>query len=158
LNSNETKLSDHCDDSKATVVIGGSYSWPPLRAIIPDLHILYDTYKDKFNFVFIYILEAHAQDEWPIRSSRDTTHHNPVLYNQTHTKEDRIRVATEFVRDYDFKIQVVVDDEKNSFERTYASWPLRIFIINNHKMDYISHPEPKMLELTKLKQYLKNKK
>jgi hypothetical protein len=42
------------------------------------------------NFLTVYILEAHADDTWPIGSD--------VVYKQTHTTEERSCVARDFIQ------------------------------------------------------------
>jgi hypothetical protein len=39
---------------------------------------LYDMYSNDFSFCFVYILEAHAQDEWPICSARWSPTKKPI--------------------------------------------------------------------------------
>jgi len=107
-------------------------------------------YSNKINFQFVYILEAHAQDEWPICSSRWCPSRNPVKYNQTKTKEDRIAVAKDFIKEFNLTIPLILDNMDNSFEKTYSSWPVRIFIIQNGILTYKAQPSEKMLELEDL--------
>jgi len=123
---------------------------------MPALSELYRKYRSKVNFVFVYILEAHAQDEWPIRSSRDTPKNAPVLFNQTKCVEDRCFVATEFKKDFCVEYPIVFDDpQSNSFEKLYAPWPVRLYLVdNNKKLLYKAQPGEDMLELKPLKSLL----
>ena len=80
----------------------------------------------------IYIEEAHAQDEWPIRSAKATVDGRPILYNKALTLNDRLRAAQDFSRDYKVDsnvINLVVDHIGNAFQDTYASWPIRWYVL-----------------------------
>jgi len=102
----------------------------------------------------VYILEAHAHDEWPINSARWSPSRKPIVYNQTKTEQARADVARDFVRDFAFEIPVVLDNMQNTFEGTYAAWPLRIFIIERGKLTYIATPSEDMLSLGELQERL----
>jgi hypothetical protein len=119
---------------------------------------LYNVYCKYINFRFIYILEAHAQDEWPICSARWSPTQMPIKYNQTHTIEERLTVTKDFIRDFDFQIPVVIDKpEENLFEKLYASWPIRIYVIDkDYRVTYKAQPSETMLELKELTEHLKS--
>lgn len=110
------------------------------------------------NFRFVYILEAHAQDEWPICSARWSPTGMPIKYNQTRTIEERLIVAKDFIQDFDFPIPVVIDKpEGNLFETLYSSWPVRIYVIDkDYRLTYKAQPSETMLELNELNQHLQS--
>jgi len=72
------------------------------------------------------------------------------MYNQTKTIEDRLAVAKEFIDDFQFEIPVVVDSVENNFEKKYAPWPLRAFVIKNGTLIYKAQPGEKMLEMKEI--------
>jgi len=123
---------------------------------MPRLSKLHLKYHTKVNFLFVYILEAHAQDEWPIRSSRDTPKNSPVLFNQTKCLGDRCFVANEFKNDFCLEFPIVLDDPlTNSFEKLYAPWPVRIYVVDkDKKLLYKAQPGEDMLELKPLQSLL----
>ena len=123
-----------------------------------QLSSLYQTYSKTVNFRFIYILEAHAQDEWPICSARWSPTETPIQYNQTRTIAERLAVAKDFVRDFNIDMPVVVDKpEGNLFEKLYAPWPVRIYVIDKeHRLTYKAQPHAAMLELRELMEHLKS--
>jgi len=111
------------------------------------INSMYEQFKHRFNFVFVYIIEAHAQDEWPICSARWSPTGKPILYNQTRTLEDRTRAASDFARDFKMKMPIIMDDMDNSFEKHYAPWPFRIFIVDpSNTLLYKSHPSENIIE------------
>ena len=120
------------------------------------LNELYHIYYKQMNFRFVYILEAHAQDEWPICSARWSPTEKPIQYNQTRTIEERLLVAKDFVRDFALPMSMVIDKpEENLFEKIYAPWPVRIYVIDReYRLTYKAQPSETMLELKELTEHL----
>lgn len=113
-----------------------------MRGMNSHLHYLYDQFKPLgVEFVCVYILEAHAQDQWPISSSRFNPSGKPVIYNQPKTNEERLAIAKDFICEFDFRIPIVIDDITNLFEEVYACWPLRFYIIKDGILVYKAQPK-----------------
>jgi hypothetical protein len=113
-----------------------------MRGMNSHLHYLYDHFTPRgVDFITVYILEAHAQDQWPISSSRFTPSGQPVIYNQPKTNEERLAVAKDFIREFNFRIPIVIDDISNPFEEVYACWPLRFYIIKDGILVYKAQPK-----------------
>ncbi len=99
---------------------------------IEDIKSLKELYRDKLNFIFIYISEAHASDEWPISLKYNPCQHKKI--------EDRIRVANEFKKEFELDISIYVDSMNDeNFEKIYSCWPERAFIFHNSVIEYISY-------------------
>jgi type I thyroxine 5'-deiodinase len=96
------------------------------------VHKLQAKYADKCQFLSVYISEAHAADQWKLGDK--------VCIKQHRTLEERIDAAKQFVKDFDFKIPMVVDSMSNKFDEQYAVWPDRFFIIENGILQLV--PEP----------------
>ncbi|ETO22704.1 deiodinase [Reticulomyxa filosa] len=91
--------------------------------------------QDSFNFVFVYILEAHASDEWPIRTK-------PNLCIKQHASlKDRCSLAIRLIDEFHFQIPVFVDTMDNCFQTTYAAWPLRAFLLHHSTIQFILQPK-----------------
>lgn len=122
------------------------------------LNELYRMYHNEINFCFVYILEAHAEDEWPISSARWSPHGQPIRYNQTKTIEQRLNAAKDFVRDFHLEMPVVIDKpDENLFERFYAPWPVRIHLFDaDQHLVYQAEPSETMLELNEIREHLQN--
>ncbi len=131
--------------------------------------------KNHARLVFVYIDEAHAQDEWPIGN-----HLHPSLPNvaqQPKKTEDRVRVVHEslipFLRESApallpdpsllsesgkkeadpgaGRAEWVIDPPETSlFEQEYAPWPIRLYIVHDKKMAYIAEPKNGMYSLEEL--------
>jgi hypothetical protein len=112
-----------------------------MRSYALELNLLYEKLTTLTNLTCVYISEAHAQDEWPIRSSRLNPTNEPVLINQHKTLNERIEAAKEFQKNFNFKVKLIVDTMENSFERTYSSWPIRFFVVSFGKILFISNPK-----------------
>jgi len=95
------------------------------------MNTLQKMYKS-FAFLAIYIDEAHANDVWPLGTK--------ICINRPKTIEARLEVANNFVRDYHFKIPVLVDELDNNFDLKYAAWPERYYVIDQGCMKYIASP------------------
>ena len=79
----------------------------------------------------VYIEEAHATDEWPISSQRESRAAAPVAIPQHKTLGDREAAARDFVGAYKVDAAltpVFLDTIENTFQTTYAAWPLRWYV------------------------------
>jgi len=113
-----------------------------------------EKYADRANFLLVYILEAHAQDEWPICSSRCSPGGKKVMYNQHKSLEERNQAARDFIEAFDFKIDTILDNMENEFENKYSAWPLRIYGLRNGIVEYKAMPRDGMYHLEELEAYL----
>jgi len=106
-------------------------------------------------FVLVYIDEAHAQDEWPISSSRFNGNRGAVNLQQTHTLRDRTRHAHAFASDFGFDhasgVRMLVDDPEcggsvsssvngGDFQQAFSPWPIRMYILQGGCVRYVSEP------------------
>jgi hypothetical protein len=100
----------------------------------------------------IYIAEAHAMSEWPVTSGRYNRGAGPVLIpEQPKTAAERCQLAREFAKHFemtleeeDSKVELLVDDPEQGdlFEKQYAPWPLRLYLIDgNGKLEWIAQPK-----------------
>jgi len=83
-------------------------------------------------WLLVYILEAHAADEWPIGSS--------VVINQHKTIEERAAACASCCDTLSVNIPTVLDSIDNSFNNQYACWPLRFYLIDNGVIEHIPMP------------------
>lgn len=99
----------------------------------------YNKYKDIFDIINIYILEAHfiEKDEkgnitngWPIGYKNN--------YPQHKTLDDRIKMAQLTIDKYNIPFTTYIDSFDNQFNNVYKVWPDRAYVIFKGKMCYIS--------------------
>ena len=91
-----------------------------------NLEKIYSDYKDRADFLTIYIREAHPQDEWQMKSNVD----EGVCYPQPKTFPQRVAIANDFVTRFHYPIPISIDTMNNAADHAYAGWPERIYIID----------------------------
>jgi len=79
---------------------------------------MYQKYKSKVVFLIVYILEAHAKDEWPSGTKLS-------FMDQPKTIERRCELAK--MVEQKMSLPVLVDSIDNSFETQFACWPFRFY-------------------------------
>lgn len=108
---------------------------------------------------FVYIAEAHAMDEWPVRSARFNRGRGPVVVAKQPTEaKERCDLAKKFARDFlggiaigenqsslstsSSGFELLVDDPElgDPFEKAYAPWPLRLYMLKDGVMQWIAEP------------------
>ena len=82
-------------------------------------------YSDIADFAYIYIKEAHADDEWQVEKNRV----KDVIFNQPQTFEERLILAQAFQEAMGTQTTILVDDISNIANAAYAAWPERIYVI-----------------------------
>jgi len=97
------------------------------------MHKLLEQFGGKVNFLTVYIVEAHAIDEWPVG--------DPLKITQPLSLPERVGVAREFVREYDYKIPLLVDQMDNNFSEQYAAWPIRFYVLEGKKLVFKAQPD-----------------
>lgn len=125
-------------------------------------------------FAFVYIAEAHASDEWPIQSSRYNDDRGVVDIKQHRTTEDRQTAALTFREDFflewcPFYLDIVPPLEKSNesrdaeenpfrsdgeFERVFAPWPTRFYVLHQGKVVFISYPKNSTYHVGPLRRFL----
>ena len=106
---------------------------------MPALNKLYEQYKDRVQFLVVYITEAHPSDVWQMESNI----HDQVVFASPKNEEERAFVAGACVRKLGIKIPSVLDEFGNSTERAYTGWPDRMYLIDAQgRIAYKSKPGP----------------
>jgi hypothetical protein len=112
------------DEELPVAIIAGSITWPPFKAACPWLIEQAAKWQGKVRFLVVYIAEAHASDEWPVgRLTSVTTQPKNLI----HRRDLASVVHTELL---DGEVEVVCDDMQNTFQRSMACWPIRLFVVD----------------------------
>ena len=90
-----------------------------------DLHRIYDKYKDRAEFLTVYISEAHPNDEWQMDSNRK----EQFVYDQPKNFEARRELAKVLVDRLQYRIPVAIDSIDNRAESLFGAWPERIYVL-----------------------------
>lgn len=125
-----------------------------MRGAVPILHNLQQKFQEKMDFLHVYIAEAHAMNEWPINSSRDSITGEAINFKQPVSDNERIGLANKFIGDYSFKWPTVIDLIENPFEALFASWPLRFYVIHDGKLSFKAQPENSTYDFNYLRDHL----
>ncbi len=98
--------------------------------------------------MFIYILEAHAKDEWPIKELEPETPQHKSL-------DDRINAACNFFANYSVHEAFVLaaDNSKNDFIDLYCSWPFRYWIMDGGRIALKCMPDGDKVSLEALENW-----
>jgi len=97
---------------------------------VEDIHRLQDKFggpEKGIKFLAVYIVEAHAIDEWPVG--------DPLKVTQPRTIAERCGVARAFVQEYGLKVPMVVDQLDNNFSEQFAGWPVRFYVVQQDVED-----------------------
>ena len=78
-------------------------------------------------FAYVYIKEAHPEDEWQMGSNVE----DDVVLKQPTTIEERLELAQVFVSEMDIETPTLVDDMRNTANACFAAWPERIYVIDS---------------------------
>ena len=87
---------------------------------------MYEKYRDRVDFQTVYIREAHPLDEWQM----DSNEKEDVCYKQPKSTVERVRIANDFVKRFNYPIPLAVDPIEDHCEKVYAGWPERFYIID----------------------------
>jgi len=113
-------------------LIAGSVSWPPLRLSVQQMNGWQSYYAGKVNFLIVYIAEAHATDVWPLGKH--------VCLSSHKTLEDRMQAAKLLKTKYNCDIPILIDNMQDGFDKEYAVWPERYYVIKSGIMNHIFYP------------------
>jgi len=87
------------------------------------------------NFLTVYIVEAHAIDEWPVG--------DPLKISQPVSTSERCGIARAFIQDYNLQVPMLVDNIDNEFSKSWAAWPVRFYVVHNNKLVFKAQPDHK---------------
>ncbi|MBS1842207.1 MAG: hypothetical protein JSS69_11195 [Acidobacteria bacterium] len=87
---------------------------------------IFNDYKDHADFLTVYVREAHPTDEWQMKSNVN----EDVCYVQPRTLEQRLAIANDFTKRYNYPVPFGVDDMSNVVNDLYAAWPERLYIVD----------------------------
>jgi thiol-disulfide isomerase/thioredoxin len=111
---------------RPVVLFFGSYTCPPFRRQMPDMNRLYEPYKDRAHFYFVYVEEAHATDGWQSKTNKE----DGILLANARERQDRVAAGTSCVSHLKIPFPMLVDDMDNRVETAYRAWPTRVYIID----------------------------
>jgi len=99
----------------------------------------------------VYVREAHPTDEWQMKSNVK----DDVCYAQPKNLEQRVAIANDFVKRFQFPLPFGIDDMNNRANDAYAAWPERLYILDEDgRIAYRGGIGPFNYHPTELRQWL----
>lgn len=89
------------------------------------LNEIYDEFKDRVEFVCVYIQEAHPTDGWQVLMNvRDE-----ILHAQAKTEAERAEAAGACLIGLQFRMPMVLDKLSNEVDEAYSALPERLYVL-----------------------------
>jgi type I thyroxine 5'-deiodinase len=124
---------------KPIVLMFASYTCPPFRRELPAVQKVRDDYKDRAEFYFVYISEAHARDVWPLPSNEKAQ----IAYATHASLLERQEVAATCSKGLKVDWPMLIDDMEDGTDRAYTAWPTRLYVVDPAgRIAYKSRPGP----------------
>ena len=139
---------------KPVVLVFGSMTCPPFRNQLDGIDDVYDDFRDRANFLFVYVREAHPDSVLSVVDNEGTTSLQKIP--QASDALQRTQAATYCRKSLELKLPIAVDTIENDVGKAYAGWPNRMVVVDTSgKIVYASEPSPRGTDAQKLKDWLK---
>lgn len=140
LRSGETVRLSALAGREPVALVFGTYTCPIFRGQFRAINDLAAMYKDKVEFVLIYVREAHPSDALPVEENVE----QGITLPDPATIEDKQSHALTCIRDLNIRFTTVVDEMDNKVEQAYSAWPTRLYLVGRDgKVAWKSKPGPK---------------
>lgn len=137
------------------VLILGSFTCPPFRSQLEGVDKVYEQFKDRAQFLLIYVREAHPDSILSVIGANGRE--SLVKIPQPKNLSTRISNATICQRTKDLDIPIAVDTIDNRVGKAYAGWPNRMVVVGTDgKILYATNPAPGGTNAQKLRSWLAN--
>jgi hypothetical protein len=136
---------------KPVVLIFGNFTCGPFRSHSGNLEKLFRRYKDRAQFVMVYVREAHPTDGWRMESNDRLG----VTTRQPRAYEERVEVAQACGRALGLGFPMLVDTLDDAVGGRYSGMPARLYLIDGAgKVAYKSGRGPYLFKPAELEQSL----
>ena len=100
---------------------------------------MYQRYRDRAKFLFVYVREAHPSDGWQMPVNVEQN----VVFAQPTSFEQRRDIAGQCCERLKLTMPCVVDTIDNKVDDAYAAWPERLFVVSSDgKIAYAGEQGP----------------
>jgi len=110
---------------KPVIVMFGSYTCPQFRSASAALNALYEQYRDRAQFLLVYVHEAHSSENW----TSTVNQREGVDLPPEKTLEEKGQHATLCIRKLDLGFPVVVDGMDRKVESAFRAWPSAVYLV-----------------------------
>jgi len=111
---------------RPVVLVLGSYTCPKFRSQTPVLNALYKRYRDRAEFLLVYIREAHGSGSWQSTINQ----REGIDLADAATFEQKRGYAASCVRKLKVPYTAAVDALDNGTEKAYVAWPSRVYLVD----------------------------
>ncbi|HLH27271.1 MAG TPA: deiodinase family protein, partial [Acidimicrobiales bacterium] len=112
---------------KPVVLIFGNFTCGPFRSQAGNVEKLYRRYRDRAEFVMVYVREAHPTDGWRMESNDRVE----VSIAQPRSDAERIRVAQVCSQRLALGMPMLVDPIGDTVGARYSGMPSRLYLIDH---------------------------
>ncbi len=134
-------------DQRPVVLLFGSYSCPMFRRQFGGLKQIHEQYKDRAEFLMVYIQEAHPSDGITLREN----HYEGIRIAQHQTLDERRQAAATCAAALDGALSVLVDTMDNGLRKEYAAWPARVYVVGEDgRIAYKGNATPERFTLAEM--------
>ena len=136
---------------KPVVLVFGNFTCGPFRNQAGNIEKLFRMYKDRAQFVMVYVREAHPTDGWSMESNDRVG----VSLAQPRTYEERVAVAQTCGNRLSLGFPMLVDTIDDTVGARYSGMPSRLYLIDGDgKVAYKSGRGPFGFKPAELEQSL----
>jgi hypothetical protein len=126
---------------RPVVLIFGSMTCPPFRSQLDGVDEVYEQFKDRAEFLFVYIREAHPDSVLSVVGSDGLE--SLLKIPQAADASMRTSSAAFCQRSIKLSMPIAVDGIDNAVGKAYAGWPNRMVVVGTDgKVVYASDPAP----------------
>ncbi len=111
---------------KPVVLVFGNFTCGPFRSQAGNVEKVYQMYKDRAEFVMVYVREAHPTDGWSMGSNDRVG----VALTQPKTYEERVSVAQTCGKRLGLGFPMLVDTIDDTVGARYSGMPSRLYLID----------------------------
>ncbi|MDF1743844.1 MAG: redoxin domain-containing protein [Gimesia sp.] len=135
------------------VLIIGSFTCPPFRNQLEGVDKVYDQFKDRAQFLLVYVREAHPDSILSVigDNGREALQKIP----QPKDLSTRVSNASICQRTKDLDIPIAVDKIDNRVGKAYAGWPNRMVVVGTDgRILFATDPSPRGTNARSLQDWL----
>ncbi len=111
---------------KPVVLVFGNFTCGPFRSQAGNVEKLYQLYKDRAEFVMVYVREAHPTDGWRMDSNDAVG----ITTAQPRTYEERVALARTCGKRLSLGFPMLVDGIDDPVGNAYSGMPSRLYLID----------------------------
>ncbi|HSI35846.1 MAG: deiodinase-like protein [Phycisphaerae bacterium] len=138
---------------RPVVLVFGSFTCPPFRNQLADVDRVYDEFRDRAAFLFVYVREAHPGSTVRVVDERGEA--GLAKIDQPQSPEARAANAAVCRRTYALRMPVAVDSADNAVGKAYAGWPNRVVIVGaDGRIANATRPSPGGTDARRLRAWL----